>query len=172
MVAAPVRVATSTIRSGFISAAADKPSARTNLPSASVFRTSTDLPFRILITSSGRCAVPEGMFSARHNHAVTRTGRPSFAIATIAWNEVAAPVMSYFMPTIDSEGFKLRPPVSKVIPLPTRARCFFEPFGLYSNFTSLGGRLEPMPTAKMPPKPSLARAFSSQTVALIGRPLI
>ncbi len=80
-------------------------------------------------TSLGRIAVPEGMFSARHSQAVTRTGSPSSATARIAASAVAAPVMSYFIPTIDPAGLSERPPESNVIPLPTRARCLVAPAG-------------------------------------------
>jgi hypothetical protein len=42
---------------------------------------------------------------------------------------VAAPAMSNFIPTIPAGGFNDRPPVSKVIPLPTRAIWRFAPSG-------------------------------------------
>ena len=37
------------------------------------------------------------MFSARQAYAVTRTGSPSLAIASVAWVTVAAPAMSHFI---------------------------------------------------------------------------
>jgi len=134
-----------------------------------VFRTSTVFPFRILMMSFGLVAVPEGMFSARQSQAVAFTFIPRVAIATSACITAAAPVMSYFMPTIDSAGFRERPPVSKVIPLPTRARDTLAPAGLYSNFTRRGGLEDPLPTAWIPPRPAATRSFSSQTFIFIGR---
>ena len=71
----------------------------------------------------GADRVPDGMFSAMHSQAVTRTGRLRRAAASVTARTVAAPVMSYFMPTMPVGGFSERPPVSKVMPLPTSARC-------------------------------------------------
>ena len=63
--AAPVNVATSHIKSGFFSAAKARASAIINLPSASVFKTSTVFPFLIFKTSPGLIAVLLGMFSTK-----------------------------------------------------------------------------------------------------------
>ena len=79
--------------------------------------------------------------------------------------------MSLFMSPMPRAGFKEMPPVSKVIPFPTRAIFFVAFAGEYSTFTSRGWRVEPLPTPMMPPKPSFSRRFSSQTVTLMGRPL-
>ncbi len=49
------------------------------------------------------------------------------AAATATASTVAAPVMSYFMPTMDAGGFSESPPESKVMPLPTSARCCVAP---------------------------------------------
>ena len=46
-----------------------------------------------------------------------------------AASTVAAPVMSYFIPTIPAGGLRVSPPVSKVMPLPTSAMCFAAPAG-------------------------------------------
>ena len=127
--AAPVSVATSTIASGCSSLAATSPSASTRRPSASVLSTSTVLPPRMRSTSFGRIAEPDGMFSAMHSHAVMRTGRPSRAAASS--RRARSPRRSCrtscrpWMPA----GFSERPPESKVMPLPTRARCFVAPPG-------------------------------------------
>ena len=61
---APVKVATSTIRSGLSSDARTSASPSTSRPSASVFSTSTVLPPYMVSTSDGREAEPDGMFSA------------------------------------------------------------------------------------------------------------
>ncbi len=74
-------------------------------------------------------ADPDGMFSAMHSQAVSRTGRPSRAAASTTAMTVAAPVMSYFIPAMDAGGFSESPPLSKVMPLPTRARCRAAPAG-------------------------------------------
>jgi len=55
-------------------------------------------------TSPGLCAVPEGMFSAAHTIAITRTRGFSSAMARIAPNIAAPPAMSYFIFSILSEG--------------------------------------------------------------------
>ena len=74
-------------------------------------------------TSDGRWAVPDGMFSAIGAHAVTLTSSPSRAIAVIAAMIAAAPPMSDFIHSIAAAGLSDRPPESKVMPLPTSARC-------------------------------------------------
>jgi len=79
--------------------------------------------------------------------------------------------MSVFMPTIEAIGLIDSPPESNVIPLPTSARCTDAPAGAYSRRTSRGPRLEPCPTARIPPKPSAASAASSQTFAATPAPL-
>ncbi len=94
---APVRVATSTIASGFSSEARVIASASTSRPSASVLSTSTVLPLYIVSTSPGRVAVPDGMFSASASQPVTLTWRPSRAAVTTAANTAAAPLMSHFI---------------------------------------------------------------------------
>ena len=66
---------------------------------------------------------PDTMFSAIGAKAVTLTGRPSRAMARVAAMTLAAPAMSPFMSTMLEEGLMVRPPESKVTPLPTSARC-------------------------------------------------
>ena len=121
--AAPVSVAASMMRSGLVALAACKPSAMTSRPSASVLRISTVLPPKIVMTSLGREALPLGIFSARHRYAVMAAGEPRAAAASVAAAITAAPVMSYFMPTIALGALRESPPESKVIPLPTNATC-------------------------------------------------
>ena len=72
-------------------------------------------------TSPGRVARPDGMLSAMQSHAVTRIGSPSVATARSTASAVAAPHMSYFIPTMRGGGLSDSPPVSKVMPLPTSA---------------------------------------------------
>ena len=61
----------------------------------------------------------------RHLHGQRRRS----ATARSTASAVAAPHMSYFMPTIDAAGLSDRPPVSKVMPLPTSATCRVAPAG-------------------------------------------
>ena len=150
-ICAPVSVATSIIASGFSALAATRPSAMTRRPSASVLSTSTVLPPNMVMTSPGRVEPPPGMFSARHSHAVTLTGRPSSAMATMAWWIVAAPAMSLFMTCMLAAGLMEIPPVSNVMPLPTRARCLAALAGEYSTLTRRGPRSDPRPTPIRPP---------------------
>ena len=62
--------------------------------------------------SSGRYAVPDGMFSAAHTSPVTRTAQPSSFSVDIAAITEPPPVMSRFIETMLSRGFSERPPVS------------------------------------------------------------
>ncbi len=105
----------------------------------------------MVMTSDGRCAVPDGMFSASGAQPVTLTASFSEAIATIAVKTAAAPPMSDFIHSIGAAGFSDRPPESKVMPLPTSARVRVA-FGCrYASRTSRGGLIEPWPTPMMPP---------------------
>ena len=125
----PVRVATSRITSGFRSVARTSASARISRPSASVLSTSTVVPPYIVSTSPGRIAEPDTMFSAIGTKVVTLTGSPSAAIASVAWTTAAAPAMSLFISCMPWAGLMVRPPESKVMPLPTSARCVLAPRG-------------------------------------------
>ena len=69
------------------------------------------------------------MFSADGIQPVTRIGRPSSAIALTAPRTAAAPAMSDFISSMLAAGLMEMPPVSKVMPLPTRARCAVAPSG-------------------------------------------
>ena len=53
---------------------------------------------------------------------LTLTGSLSRAIAQVAWTTAAAPAMSDFISFIEVAGLMVRPPESKVMPLPTSAR--------------------------------------------------
>ena len=63
------------------------------------------------------------MFSAIGANVVTLSGSLSRAIASVAWTTAAAPAMSDFISFIPAAGLMLSPPESKVMPLPTSARC-------------------------------------------------
>lgn len=118
---APVKVARSTIASGASSTASAKPSARTNLPSASVLRTSMVLPLRVVRTSPGFVAVPLGMFSVHGAIPRTLTLTPAALQAPSTAITTAAPLMSSFIAIIPSPLLSDRPPESNVMPLPTTA---------------------------------------------------
>src|SRR5450755_239941 len=97
----------------------------------------------MVMTSEGRCAVPDGMFSAKGAQPVTLTASFSDAIATIDVSTAAAPPISDFIHSIGAAGFNDRPPESKVMPLPTRARVRVA-FGCrYCRRTSRGGLIDP-----------------------------
>ncbi|CPB10139.1 Uncharacterised protein [Mycobacterium tuberculosis] len=72
-------------------------------------------------TSPGRCAVADGMFSAIGTVAITSIGSRSRAASVTVAITAAAPPMSEVMWCIDAAGLIEMPPVSKVIPLPTKA---------------------------------------------------
>src|SRR5665648_1025431 len=156
----------STTASGFSSTAAARPSARTKRPSASVLSTSTVFPPRWVITSDGRCALPDGMFSARQSHPVTLTGSSSAAAASTVCSTAAAPAMSSFIVTMPLAGLIDSPPESNVIPLPTIATERLARAGAQLSRTRRGGRTEPCPTATRPPYPPATSALSSSTVTL------
>ncbi|CAB4661782.1 unannotated protein [freshwater metagenome] len=84
------------------------------------------------MTSLGRWDVPESAFSAHISRAVTLTLGLISGIAATTHSTAAAPDISLFMAIMVSYG-RLRemPPVSKVMPLPTKTTCgqFLEPFG-------------------------------------------
>ena len=50
-------------------------------------------------------------------------------MANVAATTAAAPAMSHFIVVMLPAGLMLRPPESKVMPLPTRARCVVAPLG-------------------------------------------
>ena len=81
----------------------------------------------------------------------------------------APPVMSRFMLTIASAGLIDRPPVSKVMPLPTSTtwRCLAALAlpGCSRARISRGGVAEAWPTPRMPPKPLGLEPLSSHTVS-------
>ncbi|TWG94139.1 hypothetical protein L615_005800000090 [Nocardioides sp. J9] len=64
--------------------------------------------------------MPEIAFSAAATRPTTRTGQSTSASAAIVARTTAPPVMSRFMEPIAAPGLIERPPLSKVMPLPTR----------------------------------------------------
>ena len=96
-------------------------SARTSLPSASVFVISTVLPSALTITSPGRCAAPPGMFSVAATTAITFEAGLRAPITSMAASTAAAPAMSAFIRCMSLASLREIPPVSKVMPLPTSA---------------------------------------------------
>ena len=71
--------------------------------------------------SLGLVAFSLTMFSASGAQASIAIGNFNSAIAKTAAITAAAPLMSLFIASIPFAGFSARPPVSKVIPLPTKA---------------------------------------------------
>ena len=69
------------------------------------------------------------MFSAIAVYAVTLSGSPSVAIASVACTTAAAPAMSDFISFMLAPGLMVSPPESNVMPLPTSARCCLAPLG-------------------------------------------
>ncbi len=167
----PVRVAMSTTTSGSSSTAIESASPSSIRPSASVLAISTVVPLCMVITSPGRVEVAETMFSAIGAYAVTLIGRPRRAIARVAATTLAAPAMSPFMLIMLEDGLMVRPPESKVTPLPTSARCATASFGAHVSLTSRDGATEESPTLRMPPQPISASCSWSKTSSLtLGAP--
>ncbi len=80
------------------------------------------LPLRVVRTSPGLMADPPGMFSVNGVMAVILIREPRAAAASTAPSTAAAPPMSVFMVSMPVAVLSDRPPESKVMPLPTRAR--------------------------------------------------
>ncbi len=90
------------------------------------------------------------------------------AMTCMAPSTLAEPPISYFISSMPSPGFRLMPPVSKVMPLPTST------WGLslalpprYSMMMKRGGWVLPLPTARMVFMPSFSICFSSSTSVLM-----
>ena len=99
--------------------------------------------------------------------ATPTTGTLGFRRATlsIAPRTAAAPLMSVVMFSIPPLGLIEMPPVSKVIPFPTKAiGAALLPRGRYSRTTSRGGAPLPRATASKAPILSFCICFSSRTV--------
>ncbi len=85
-------------------------------------------------------------------------------MASTAAITAAPPAMSVRMRCMPSAGFTEMPPVSNVMPLPTSTTCG-APRLPWLSCTNLGGRVDPPPTASMPPNPCWASQLWSRTVA-------
>ena len=117
--AAPVSVAMHIIRSGGVSSAKVKASAKTKRPSASVLLISTLRPLRLMRISCGRNASPLIEFSTAGINIRSCKGILLAMIilaSPITW---AAPPISFFINPIEAPGLIFNPPVSKHTPLPT-----------------------------------------------------
>ena len=105
------------------------------------------------------------MLSVHISHPLT------VAVARSAWSAVkvastdAAPPMSIFMSRcIGSDGLRLMPPESYMMPLPTRPRWPLDaPFGVYRSFTMRGSSALPALTPSRPPQPRSMSCCRSNT---------
>ena len=79
------------------------------------------MPAMLFTTSPGRVALPLGMFSQAATTATTFIAGAVSASACIVPSTDAAPHMSNFISSMPAPGFRLMPPESKVMPLPTSA---------------------------------------------------
>ena len=77
-------------------------------------------PFMLFTTSPGLLAAPEGMFSQVATTATRLIGSCSLTAAQKVLMTVAAPHMSNFISSMFKPGLREMPPVSKVMPLPTK----------------------------------------------------
>ena len=132
-------------------------SASTRRPSASVFSISIVFPPYEVTTSPGRCAVPLGIFSLAAIRPTTCKSGLNPPIACMAPSTAAAPAISSFIVSIPPLLFRDKPPLSNVIPLPTKTRVSFLSASSkpYSRITNLGSSRLPCET------PSMAPNFSS-----------
>ena len=130
----------------------------TSRPSASVLTTSTVLPPWIVSTSPSRVAVPDGMLSVHISQPVTFVRQPRSRSVVIAPRIAADPDMSSFIAAcIASDGLRLIPPESYMIPLPTRPRWPEGRFaaGVYVSLIIRAGSALPALTPRRPPQPSV-----------------
>ncbi len=95
--------------------------------------------------------------------ACTSTFGFTAATAAMSATTFAAPLMSCFISPMPAAGLMLMPPVSKVIPLPTKTSFRFAPFGVYDMWTKRGSRLLPRPTASMSFIPRRRISLKSKT---------
>jgi len=104
------------------------------------------------------------MFSAVGTTPTTRMGALRSAIARMAQMTAAPPAMSSFIRSIPSAGLMEMPPVSKVMPLPTRPRtgAAGAPGGSYRMTMTRGGSALPRATPRSSPIPSRAISLSSR----------
>ncbi len=101
-------------------------------------------PDRLVTTSPGRWALPSGMFSASAQTPTTLALALRPAIAAIAPATAPAPPMSHFIASIPSAGLIEMPPVSKVMPLPTRTTGVAPALPPFQRIaSSRDGRTEP-----------------------------
>ncbi|MCY1452223.1 hypothetical protein D9M71_691320 [compost metagenome] len=104
------------------------------------------------------------MFSAQASRPTRLIAGCSSSTARKVPSTLAAPHMSNFISSMPRPGFRLMPPVSKVMPLPTStcgASSFLAP--LYCRTISRGGCSLPWDTARKEPMPSSRSFFSSST---------
>ena len=115
-------------------------------PSASVLPTSTVIPLRVVMTSSGRSALPDTLFSTAGTSTRNRMSRPAVMIIRASPRTCAAPPMSFFMRSMPWAGLMSSPPESKHTPLPTSVTLGASG-GPQRRSTSLGALALARPTA-------------------------
>jgi|APCry1669189534_1035231.scaffolds.fasta_scaffold50501_2 hypothetical protein len=98
-----------------------KVSAKTSLPSASVFPISTVKPLILFIISPGRYERFPIEFSAKLQAKIIFFLIYSSIVPFNAPITAHDPPLSPYISSIDPVGFIFKPPVSKVMPLPTKA---------------------------------------------------
>ena len=168
IIIAPVKVARSIIPVGLNrSCVYHKISARTSRPSASVLITSTVSPFIDLITSPGRVAFPDGIFSTKPTTPTTLAFALRRASVFIAPATTPAPPISIVISSMPAAGFNEIPPVSKTTPLPTKANGASLPPPFQCMTTTLEGLTEPCPTQSNVRIPNFSNSGSSNTSTMI-----
>ena len=105
------------------------------------------------------------MLSVHMSQPLTVAVAPSARSAVKAASTDAAPPMSIFMSRcIGSDGFRLMPPESYMMPLPTSPRCPLDaPAGVYRSFTMRGSSALPAFTPSRPPQPRSMSCCRSNT---------
>ena len=116
--------------------------------------------------SPGLVARPPGMFSVTGKRPIAFIGSLSREAARIVANTSAPPVMSAFICSMFSDGFKEMPPLSNVTVLPTKTMgfCVREP-PIYSRMMNWGGSMLPRETPSNPPMPSFSCCLRSKTLS-------
>ena len=123
----------------------------------------------LVTTSPGLTALLEGMFSQLGINPTTLTLGLNTDSALKTPNTLAAPHMSNFISSISLAGLMEIPPVSKVMPLPTKtvgATAFAAP--KYLSTIKRSGSAEPCATAMKDPIFSLVTSLSPSTSQVTG----
>ena len=150
------------IKPGFSRLASTSVSASASRPSASVWMVWMVLPLAAVIMSCDLYAFGPVLFSVMASQQSTATGSLSSLMVLSVASATALPPMSICISSMELKGFRLVPPVSKMMPLPTRLTAALSVFlpGRYLICTIAALKLSlPCATARKAPAPSFCSSL-------------